>query len=119
MSDFVSVLKTADLSPGEMKVITLGEDEVVIANVEGRFFAFSNICPHEGGPLGEGHLEGECVTCPWHNTRFEIKSGKAIEGVTDDPVPTCDVRIEGDDVQVRLHDAAPKKAACHVNAPQD
>ena len=84
-----------------MKVIDLDGQEVVIANVNGAFYAFSNTCTHEGGPLGEGELEGETVTCPWHFTKFNVKTGTVVEGVTDDPVPTYEVRLEGDEIKLR------------------
>lgn len=75
MSEFLTVLRTSDLAPGEMKVVALNGTEVVIANMNGLFCAFSNLCPHEAGPLGEGDLEGEIVTCPWHNSRFSVRTG--------------------------------------------
>jgi len=103
MGEFLTALRTSELSPGEMKVVELGGTEVVIANVGGRFCAFSNQCPHEEGPLGDGDLEGEIVTCPWHFSRFNVRTGEVIDGVTDDAVPVYEVRIEGDQVQVRRH----------------
>jgi nitrite reductase/ring-hydroxylating ferredoxin subunit len=104
MTDFQTVLRTSDLAPGEMKVLALVGAEVVIANVSGHFFAFSNVCPHEEGPLGEGDLEGDIVTCPWHSSRFNVRSGDVVDGVTDDAVRTYELRVEGDQVQVRMPD---------------
>jgi len=102
MADFESVLKTSALSPGEMKAVTVAGTQVVVANVDGRFCAFGGICPHEEGPLAEGELDGDVVTCPWHFTEFNVLTGEALEGVTDEPIPVYDVRIEGDDVQVAV-----------------
>ena len=101
MAEFQTVAKTSDVPPGQMKVVNFGGEEIAIANVDGTYFAFGNSCPHEGGPLGEGKLEGTAVTCPWHFTVFDVATGKAVEGVTDDPVPTYEVRLSGDDVQGR------------------
>jgi nitrite reductase/ring-hydroxylating ferredoxin subunit len=84
-----------------MTVVTLNGEEVAIANVDGAYFAFGNICPHEGGPLNEGVLDGARVTCPWHFTVFDVKTGKPIEGVTDDPVPSYELRLAGDEIQIR------------------
>ncbi len=101
MAEFQTVAKTSDVTPGEMKLVTLDGEEVVIANVDGEFFAFTNICAHAEGPLAEGELVGSIVTCPWHATPFNVKTGEAQEGgVTDDPVATYDVRIEGNDIQI-------------------
>ena len=102
MSEFRTVTNTADLAPGEMKLVDLDGEEMAIANVDGEYFAFDNTCPHKGGPLTEGKLEGDIVTCPWHATPFNVRTGEAQEGgVTDDPVSTYEVRLEGDDIQIR------------------
>jgi len=101
MAESRTVATASRIPPGEMKVIDLDGQEVVIANVNGAFYAFSNTCTHEGGPLGEGELEGETVTCPWHFTKFNVKTGTVVEGVTDDPVPTYEVRLEGDEIKLR------------------
>ena len=102
MAEFRTVAKASEVAPGEMKLVEVDGDEVVVANVDGEFFAFSNTCTHEGGPLSDGELEGDIVTCPWHSTPFNVKTGEAQEGgVTDDPIPTYEVRLEGDDIQIR------------------
>ncbi len=102
MSEFRTVTNTADLAPGEMKLVDLDGEKIAIANVDGEYFAFNNTCPHKGGPLTEGKLEGDIVTCPWHSTPFNVRTGEAQEGgVTDDPVSTYEVHLEGDDIQIR------------------
>ncbi len=102
MAEFQTVAKASEVTPGDLKLVEVGGKEVVIANVDGEFFAFSNTCTHEGGPLSDGELEGDIVTCPWHFTPFNVKTGEALEGgVTDDPISTYEVRLEGDDIQVR------------------
>ena len=100
MADFHTVAQGSEIAPGEMKLVDLEGEEVVIANVDGTYYAFSNTCTHEGGPLVDGELDGETVTCPWHFTVFDVKSGEALEGVTDAPVPTYEVRLEGENIQV-------------------
>ena len=101
MTEFRTVTKVSEISPGQMRVFEVNGDEVVVANVGGVYYAFDNTCPHEGGPLGEGELEDDNVTCPWHFTKFDVKTGAALEGVTNDAVPTYEIRLEGDDIQVR------------------
>lgn len=102
MSDFESVLKTSDLNPGEMKAVTVGGTDVVVANVDGSYCAFGGICPHEDAPLAEGDLDGDVVTCPWHFTEFNVRTGEVLEGLTDEPIPVYEVRVEGGDVQVAV-----------------
>ena len=101
MGDFRTVAKVSEIRTDEMKLVDLDGEEVVIANVDGAFFAFGNECTHVGGPLVEGELEGETVTCPLHASVFNVKSGEVLEEPAEDPVPTYEVRVEGDDIQVR------------------
>ena len=101
MAEFRTAAKTSDLTPGEMKLVTLDGEAVVIANVDGEYFAFANTCTHADGPLVEGELVGAIVTCPWHATPFNVKTGEAQEGgVTDNPVATHAVRVESNDIQI-------------------
>ena len=104
MAEFSGVLKKSEIAPGEMKLVTIAGAEVVVANVGGEFCAFGNSCPHEEGPLVEGELEGDSVICPWHFTRFDVRTGKALEGLTDEPIPVYEVRVEGDEIQVAGRD---------------
>jgi 3-phenylpropionate/trans-cinnamate dioxygenase ferredoxin component len=104
MSGFVSVLKTGAVAPGEMKLVDLDATEVVVANVGGRYCAFANLCTHEQGPLVEGELEGDVVTCPWHSTEFNVFTGEVVDGLTDEPIAVYPVRVEGDDIQVERPD---------------
>ncbi len=102
MGEFHTIAKVSEVTPGEMMLVDDDGEEIVIANVDGEYFAFSDTCTHEGGPLSDGELEGHIVTCPWHFTPFDVKTGEAQEsGVTDDPIPVYEVRVEGDEVQIR------------------
>ena len=102
MSEFISVAKVADLKPGECKTVMAGDREVALFNVGGKFYATDNTCPHRGGPLGEGTLDGNVVTCPWHGWQIDVTTG--ISPV----VPTAKVErfecvIEGNEVKVKLN----------------
>ncbi len=101
MADFHTVAKASEIPPGEMKLVELAGAKVVVANVEGTFFAFNDTCTHVGGPLSEGILEGETVTCPWHATVFNVKTGEPLEGPGEDPIRTYEVRVDGGEVQLK------------------
>ncbi len=101
MGDFRTVATAMEIPSGEMKLVDLDGEEVVIANVDGAFFAFGNVCTHVGGPLIEGELQGEAVTCPWHASMFNVKSGEVLKEPAEDPIPTYEVRVESDEIQVR------------------
>ena len=101
MSDFVDVLGTADIAPGAMAAVDVEGTEAVVANVGGTFYAFGAVCPHEQGPLAEGDLDGDTVTCPWHYTQFDVRTGAVIDGLTDESIAVYEVRVDGDRILVR------------------
>jgi nitrite reductase/ring-hydroxylating ferredoxin subunit len=100
MAGFVKVASVGDIPAGEMLIVQVNGDEVVLANVDGRMYAFGNDCSHRGGPLGEGILEGDTVECPWHQARFNVTSGHVVDPPATDPVPSFDVEIDGNDIKV-------------------
>jgi 3-phenylpropionate/trans-cinnamate dioxygenase ferredoxin component len=71
----VRVAAAGEVRPGEARVLEAEGRSVALFNVEGRYYAIDNVCPHRGGPLGEGDLEGSVVSCPWHAWRFDVASG--------------------------------------------
>jgi nitrite reductase (NADH) small subunit len=75
MSEFVKVAETSDIEPGSGKVVTVKDKTIALFNVDGTFYAIDNTCVHRGGPLGEGDLEGDLVSCPWHGWQYDVKTG--------------------------------------------
>ena len=69
------VAEVADLGVGQAKVVDVDGRSVAVFNVEGRLYAIDNVCPHRGGPLGEGDLEGTIAICPWHGWRWDVTTG--------------------------------------------
>lgn len=101
MSDFVTVAQVADLAPGQGRVIEVAGTSIALFNVGGVFYALDNTCPHRGGPLGEGVVEGDVVTCPWHNWSFRLATGEHV-ATSKIKVACYPVRVAGTDVQVKL-----------------
>ncbi|MBI3921891.1 MAG: non-heme iron oxygenase ferredoxin subunit [Armatimonadetes bacterium] len=101
MPAFVKVAEVGELSPGDCKHVELDSDEIALFNVEGEYYALHGICPHQGGPLGDGYTDGEVVSCPWHGWQFNVKSGQSpmIPGIS---VQSYPVRIEGGEIQVEV-----------------
>jgi len=73
------------------------DDDVGLFNIAGKFYAISDVCTHDGGPLVEGELDGEWVICPRHGARFNVKTGAQTMPAFA-PAPCYDVKIEGDDI---------------------
>jgi nitrite reductase/ring-hydroxylating ferredoxin subunit len=76
MPKFLTVARLDEIPPGGAKAFAVGDYEVALFNVDGAFYAIDNTCPHQGGPLVEGWIEGPIVTCPWHAWCFDVRSGK-------------------------------------------
>lgn len=75
----VAVAKTVDLMPGTSLSVEANGIGVALFNVDGRIYALDNTCPHAGGPLGEGKLNGEIIECPWHGWRYNVRTGERPE----------------------------------------
>jgi nitrite reductase/ring-hydroxylating ferredoxin subunit len=98
---FVAAAKVSDVPAGAIKDIRVGEAEVALANVGGKFYAISNTCLHRGGPLGQGVLEGSIVTCPWHGWQFDVTTGKVAQNQSVG-VSCYATEVRGDEVCVNL-----------------
>jgi nitrite reductase (NADH) small subunit/3-phenylpropionate/trans-cinnamate dioxygenase ferredoxin subunit len=71
----IKVAKAADVPPGQGCVVQAGAATLALFNVEGTYYAVDNTCPHRGGPLGDGDLEGRFAICPWHGWRWDVTTG--------------------------------------------
>ena len=95
---FVKVATLGELSPGEMMVVEVGDDRILLANVEGNVHAIDDICSHAYASLSEGDLNGQEVECPLHGGTFDLVSGEAIVPPADESVKVYQLRVEGDDI---------------------
>ena len=100
MAELVRVAGLSEVPQGEMKVVEVDGKPVVLANVDGQIYAFGGECTHRGGPLGEGDLDGDTVTCPWHAGEFNVKSGEVLGPPPAGPVPSYQVQVDGDDIKI-------------------
>ncbi len=102
----LTVAKTSELADGEMKQVSAEGKEILLARVNGSFHAVGAYCTHYGAPLGEGVLNGERLVCPWHHACFNITTGDLQEPPALDSLPHYEVKIENDQVIVRVADDA-------------
>ncbi len=102
---FVAAIATDELAPGEIQEVAVrapaGTVVVAMCRVGDEYLAVASACPHAGGPLGEGELDGADIVCPLHGWSFDARSGAC--HVSDDvSLPTYETRVEGGEVWVRL-----------------
>lgn len=88
-----------ELAAGEAVVVETEGRSVALFNVDGTYYAIDNACPHRGGPLGEGDLEGRVVSCPWHAWRWDVSTGANVNNPAV-RVACFPVRLEGDAIFV-------------------
>ena len=101
MAESIKVASISELELGSCKTVEVQGKVIALFNVGGRIYALDNTCLHQGGPLGEGRLEGEVVTCPWHMWEFNVRTGEKV-GEPSLRVATYPVQVEGDDIKVAL-----------------
>lgn len=69
------VASVGEVGEGQARVVEVDGRSIAVFNVAGQFYAIDNVCPHRGGPLGEGDVEGKIVVCPWHAWRWDVTTG--------------------------------------------
>lgn len=101
MGEMVKVCAVSELAPGTGRCVNVKGAEIAVFNVGGKVSAIDNTCPHQGGPLGEGDLDGTAVVCPWHGWRFDVTTG-ASPMIPSAKVKAFEVNVQGNDVFVNL-----------------
>ena len=104
MTDFIKVAQVDDLDDGELKAVEVDGEPVCLAKVEGCIYAVTDNCTHISGPLNEGELDGEVLTCPWHGAQYNVRTGKVLRGPARQDIATYAVKIEDNAVFVSLPD---------------
>lgn len=113
---FVKIDNITDFKDGEKKKIKIGDKEIMLARVGNNYYAVDNRCPHIGGDLSQGTLEGTIITCPRHRSQFDIADGKvirwtnwsgpikALAGAIKSPRPvvTYKTKVEGNEIYVEI-----------------
>ena len=101
MTGFVPVTAASEMAPGAMKWVVVDRERVLLANVEGVFYALRDACGHRQAPLSKGRLAGHIVECPLHFATFDVRTGKLLSGPVSADVPTYVVQVKDDTVYVR------------------
>lgn len=95
--------KVSDMPPGTLHKVSIDGKDILVANIDGEYFATDDSCTHSGSSLSEGKLDGCKVICGWHGAEFDCKTGKLVKfpaKIRD--LGTYNVAIEADDVFVEV-----------------
>jgi nitrite reductase/ring-hydroxylating ferredoxin subunit len=102
MAEFRKVAVVEEVMPGTATMVEAEGKKIALFNLGGTFYAIDDECPHEGGPLSEGEIEGESVVCPWHASVFNIKTGAVEAPPAVTGVAVYEVRVEGSDIEIKV-----------------
>jgi 3-phenylpropionate/trans-cinnamate dioxygenase ferredoxin subunit len=109
MSDFIRVCKTSDIPDPGKATFEVDDRFVVVFHMDGGFYAIEDACTHDGGPLGDGILDGFRIICPRHGAHFDIRTGQALTMPAVRGTPSHEVKIEGEDVWVKIREEAVRR----------
>lgn len=101
MSEWIQVAKKSEIPADTGKLVQAGGQDIALFQVEGKVYALQNHCPHRGGPLAEGGIQGEEVTCPWHGWAFSVKTGAFVHN-PNIKTATYPVKEEGDEIWIEI-----------------
>lgn len=101
MAHWVRIARSSECPPGSVVERVAADRVIALANVGGAYYALDGVCPHQGGPLGQGTLEGPILTCPWHGWQFDVTTG-ANQLNCRIVQPRFEVRVEGEWILVNL-----------------
>ena len=102
MAAFIKVATTSELAPGQAKRVEVQGKRIALFNQNGAYYAIDDTCPHRGGPLSEGQVEGSAVTCPWHGAKFDVTTGQVLGPPARAGVASFRTRVSGSDIEVEL-----------------
>ncbi|HZD78835.1 MAG TPA: Rieske 2Fe-2S domain-containing protein [Actinomycetota bacterium] len=92
MAEWMTVGEAGDVAEGDVNSYSVGDRSVAVANVDGKLFAFDDVCSHQQCSLSEGDLDDTVIECPCHGSQFDVTTGDVVEGPAADPIDTFEVR---------------------------
>jgi len=101
LEEFIKVAETTEVPPSKMKKVTVDGKEILIVDVEGKYYAIGNKCTHRGGDLSKGSLSGKVVKCPRHGAKFDVTTGEVATGPAKKSETTFEVRVEGKNILIK------------------
>ena len=97
---FNKVAEVGELSPGDVKSVRVGNDQILLANVEGTIYACDDVCTHASASLSKGDLDGDLIKCPLHGLAFNVTTGEVIKAPAEENLRVFQIRIVDQDILV-------------------
>jgi len=102
MANLIKIAEVKDVLPGRAAAFTVEGQRIALFNVEGTYYAIADTCTHRGGSLSQGDVDGTRVTCLWHGSEFDLKTGAVLGPPAQEAVSSYRVVVEGDDIKVEV-----------------
>jgi 3-phenylpropionate/trans-cinnamate dioxygenase ferredoxin subunit len=102
VSDFVKVADLSEISDPGKKVFELDDRLVVVVHAGGQVYCLEDLCTHDGGPLGEGRLDGHTIACPRHGAKFDIRDGSPLTMPATEATLVHEAKIENGAIYVKI-----------------
>jgi len=99
---FVKLASKNDVKSNTMMKVVVKDQKVLLANVNGNYYAIGDVCMHRGCQLSKGELEGETVICPCHGSTYDLKTGNFLKGPTKKGEPKYELKVENNDIMINL-----------------
>ena len=100
--EYVTVATVDELPNGERLIIEIDGQAIAVFNIGDLYYAISDVCSHDDGPVAEGELFGNELDCPRHGSHFDLRTGKVLGLPAVVDIPAYPVRIEGEEIQIGL-----------------
>jgi glycine betaine catabolism B len=97
---YIKVANKKDLNEGRLLKVEHDGKQIVLSMINGKIYAMDSVCSHEGGPLEEGTLDGYEIECPWHGSRFDVKTGEVTNPPADTPQSIYEVKMNDNDILI-------------------
>lgn len=102
MGEYVKIAETKDVPKNQMQVFNVKEREILLINLEDKFYALDNRCPHMGYPLFFGSLKGGTLICGFHSAKFNVRTGESLGPVTSERLTTFPVKIQNSSIFIEV-----------------
>jgi len=99
---FVEISKSEAVPADSMKMFLVEGQEVLVVNLDEKYYAVSNRCTHARGDLSKGRLEGKIVVCPRHGSKFDVTNGSRISGPAKDSLPVFEIKVEDKSLKIKV-----------------
>jgi nitrite reductase/ring-hydroxylating ferredoxin subunit len=101
VEEFVKVAGAHEVHEGNMKMVKVDDRQILLANIEGKYYAIGNVCTHRGATLSDGVLHGNVVTCPWHFSQFDVTTGEIVSPPATRPEPRYEVKAQDSSILIK------------------